>query len=70
MPLANKLTLLNVADGSRILTAYLSDNYFSLLPANPVKSPSTIPPPPRKAPHNSPSGGILSSRTVPIAFPK
>jgi hypothetical protein len=32
MPLANKLTLLNVADGSRILPAYLSDNYFSLLP--------------------------------------
>ena len=30
--LANKLTLLNVADGSRILPAYYSDNYVSLLP--------------------------------------
>jgi hypothetical protein len=28
----NKLTLLNVKDGSRILPAYLSDNYVSLLP--------------------------------------
>jgi hypothetical protein len=30
--LANKLTLLNAADGSRILPAYYSDNYVSLLP--------------------------------------
>ncbi|HEY0795300.1 MAG TPA: LamG-like jellyroll fold domain-containing protein [Acidisarcina sp.] len=30
--LANKLTLENAGDGSRILPAYLSDNYFSLLP--------------------------------------
>src|SRR6185437_3961653 len=30
--LAIKLTLENVSDGSRILPAYLSDNYFSLLP--------------------------------------
>jgi hypothetical protein len=30
--LANKLTLENVSDGSRILPAYLSDNYISLLP--------------------------------------
>ncbi len=30
--LANKLTLLNASGGSRILPAYLSDNYFSLLP--------------------------------------
>jgi hypothetical protein len=30
--LANKLTLLNAADGSRILPAYFSDNYVSLLP--------------------------------------
>jgi hypothetical protein len=30
--LANKLTLLNAADGSRILPAYYSDNYLSLLP--------------------------------------
>ena len=30
--LANKLTLVNVADGSRILPAYYSDNYVSLLP--------------------------------------
>ncbi|MGA8232357.1 MAG: LamG-like jellyroll fold domain-containing protein [Candidatus Acidiferrales bacterium] len=28
----NKLTLVNVKDGSRILPAYLSDNYVSLLP--------------------------------------
>lgn len=30
--LASKLTLLNAADGSRILPAYYSDNYISLLP--------------------------------------
>jgi hypothetical protein len=30
--LANKLTLVNLADGSRILPAYYSDNYVSLLP--------------------------------------
>ncbi len=30
--LENKLTLLNAADGKRILPAYLSDNYVSLLP--------------------------------------
>jgi hypothetical protein len=30
--LANKLTLKTAADGSRILPAYLSDNYVSLLP--------------------------------------
>jgi len=30
--LEDKLTLLNATDGSRILPAYLSDNYFSLLP--------------------------------------
>ncbi len=30
--LANKLTLLNATGGTRILPAYLSDNYFSLLP--------------------------------------
>jgi hypothetical protein len=30
--LANKLTLLNAGDGSRILPAYYSDNYVSLLP--------------------------------------
>jgi len=30
--LANKLTLLNATDGSRILPAYYNDNYLSLLP--------------------------------------
>jgi len=30
--LANKLTLVNAADGTRILPAYYSDNYVSLLP--------------------------------------
>ena len=30
--LAGKLTLVNVSDGTRILPAYLSDNYVSLLP--------------------------------------
>jgi hypothetical protein len=30
--LANKLTLLNATDSSRILPAYYTDNYFSLLP--------------------------------------
>ena len=30
--LTNKLTLLNANDGSRILPAYYSDNYVSLLP--------------------------------------
>jgi hypothetical protein len=30
--LANKLTILNAGDGSRILPAYYTDNYVSLLP--------------------------------------
>jgi hypothetical protein len=30
--LANKLTLLNASDGSRILPAYYTNNYVSLLP--------------------------------------
>ena len=30
--LADKFTLLNAADGSRILPAYFTDNYVSLLP--------------------------------------
>jgi hypothetical protein len=30
--LANKLTLVSASDGSRILPAYYSDNYLSLLP--------------------------------------
>jgi len=30
--LADKLTLFHAADGSRILPAYFSDNYVSLLP--------------------------------------
>jgi len=30
--LQNKLTLVNTADGTRILPAYYSDNYVSLLP--------------------------------------
>ena len=30
--LANKLTLLNAADSARILPAYFTDNYVSLLP--------------------------------------
>ena len=30
--LENKLTLVNAADGTRILPAYYSDNYVSLLP--------------------------------------
>ena len=32
MALANKLTLVNASDGARILPAYYSDNYVSLLP--------------------------------------
>lgn len=30
--LANKLTVLNAADGSRVLPAYYTDNYVALLP--------------------------------------
>ena len=32
MALENKLTLVNAGDGTRILPAYYSDNYVSLLP--------------------------------------
>ena len=35
--LANKLTLVNASDGSRILPAYYSDNYVSLLPGRVAK---------------------------------
>jgi hypothetical protein len=42
--LANKLTLLNAVDGSRILPAYYSDNYVSLLPGESRKIEIDYPP--------------------------
>ena len=41
--LANKATLLNATDGSRILPAYFTDNYVSLLPGETRKIEVTYP---------------------------
>ncbi len=48
--LANKLTLLNAADGSRILPAYYSDNYVSLLPGESQEIEIEYPAKPGKGP--------------------
>jgi hypothetical protein len=65
--LASKLTLLNASDGSRILPAYLSDNYVSLLPGETrdidIEYPSA-------AAHGSPQialrGWNVSPQTIPV----
>ena len=66
--LENKLTLMNAADGSRILPAYYTDNYVSLLPGEsreieidyPAKSASG-------AAQIAVRGWNLASQTVPVA---
>jgi hypothetical protein len=67
--LANKLTLLNAADASRILPAYYTDNYVSLLPGEsreieveyPVKSANG-------AAQLAIRGWNLAKQTVPLAL--
>ena len=71
MPLANKLTLLNAADGSRILPAYYSDNYFSLLTGESreieIDYPASAS---QAAPQLALRGWNLPTQTIPIASPK
>jgi hypothetical protein len=65
--LATKLTLLNVTDGTRILPAYYSDNYVSLLPGEsreieieyPVKSGTG-------APQLAVRGWNLRQKSIPV----
>ncbi len=68
--LANKLTLLNAGDGSRILPAYYSDNYISLLPGE--SREIEIEYPAKSA--NGPAqlglrGWNLAAQAVPVAAP-
>ncbi|MGB6429135.1 MAG: glycoside hydrolase family 2 TIM barrel-domain containing protein, partial [Candidatus Acidiferrales bacterium] len=65
--LANKLTLLNAADGSRILPAYFSDNYVSLLPGETRDIEIEFPP---TAAHGAAQiairGWNLAPQTIPV----
>jgi hypothetical protein len=69
--LSNKLTLLNAADGSRILPAYYSDNYVSLLPGETreidIQYPASAA---KSAPQVALRGWNLPSQTVAVTAPK
>lgn len=69
--LQNKLTLLSARDGTRILPAYLSDNYVSLLPGEKteiqVEYPSSAGAGPAQL---AIRGWNLAPRTIPIAETK
>jgi hypothetical protein len=66
--LANKLTLEAASDGARILPAYLSDNYVSLLPgesrAIEIEYPATAEPGPARL---AIRGWNLAPTTIPIS---
>jgi len=68
--LADKLTLLNSGDGSRILPAYLSDNYISLLPAQSeeieIQYPASAA---QSTAELAVRGWNLPSQTVPVTAP-
>ncbi len=65
--LADKLTLLNAADGSRILPAYFTDNYVSLLPGESREVEITYP---AKAANSAAQlairGWNIQKQTVPV----
>jgi hypothetical protein len=69
--LVDKLTLLNASDGSRILPAYFTDNYVSLLPGESreieIESPASAV---RGAVQVAMRGWNLVSQTVPVAAQK
>jgi hypothetical protein len=66
--LENKLTLLNTSDGTRILPAYYSDNYVSLLPGESreieIEYPVSVA---KGAPQLNLRGWNLAPSVVPIA---
>jgi hypothetical protein len=63
--LENKLTLVNAGDGSRILPAYFSDNYVSLLPGESREIEIEYPSSARKGPAAvGLRGWNLASRTT------
>ncbi len=69
--LANKVTLLNTSDGSRILPAYFSDNYVSLLPGETREIEIEYPAGAAKgAPQLSLRGWNMAPRTVPVVQQK
>jgi len=69
--LANKLTLFNAGDGSRILPAYFSDNYLSLLPGEDQKIDIEYP---AKSGNGAARleirGWNVALQTVPVTVPK
>jgi hypothetical protein len=65
--LQNKLTLVNAADGSRILPAYYSDNYISLLPGESKEVDIEFTGSTSSEPKVNLRGWNLSSTTVAVA---
>jgi hypothetical protein len=69
--LSNKLTLVNAADGTRILPAYYSDNYVSLLPGETREVEIEYPASAAKGePQVKLRGWSLAPTTVPITASK
>jgi len=68
--LENKLTLLNAADGTRILPAYFSDNYVSLLPGEAREIDVEYPAAGRGAAELSLRGWNLAAETVSVTAQK
>ena len=69
--LSNKLTLVNAADGTRILPAYYSDNYVSLLPGESREVEIEYPASSSKGePQVKLRGWSLAPTTVPITESK
>ena len=69
--LANKITLLSASDGLRILPAYFSDNYVSLLPGEAREIEIEYPVGAAKgAPELSLRGWNLAPQKVPVVQPK
>jgi len=68
--LENKLTLLNAADGTRILPAYFSDNYVSLLPGEAREIDVEYPAAGRGAAELSLRGWNLAAETVSVTTQK
>ncbi|MGC1202744.1 MAG: glycoside hydrolase family 2 protein, partial [Candidatus Acidiferrales bacterium] len=68
--LETKITILNVADASRILPAYLSDNYVSLLPGESREIDVEYPAAAHGAAQVAIRGWNLASRTISVTAAK
>ncbi|MGA9184627.1 MAG: hypothetical protein WBZ32_04960, partial [Candidatus Acidiferrales bacterium] len=68
--LETKITILNAADASRILPAYLSDNYVSLLPGESREIDAEYPAAAHGAAQIAIRGWNLASRTISVTAAK